>query len=234
MSRFFEAVKALLPQSRACAHFADNNKYRFMQALSVLPEDIRTEAERVYRDLFPETTRCAEKWERVFALYFTRQEIQKRQEILTLMWRIRSGGQSAQFLQDVLRYIDDRILVIENVPLSNPRHSSTVSMCVLGYKNMRCGNPKAVCGYRVGNAGFVPAIIQNGTSGTYDDIFNDPRWWGFCFYVCASTERNALKQILYVKALSLDAVWRNYVEYIILKIKPVHTTAIVFIDWKNK
>ena len=122
MSRFFEAVKALFPQSRAFQLFVDNKKYKLIKVLCELPENIRREGELVYFDLFPDTTRFPELWEKVFALFFTKREYQKRREIIDSMWKIIHGGQSAEFLQDVLQCIDKKIRVIENVPTSIPRH----------------------------------------------------------------------------------------------------------------
>jgi hypothetical protein len=141
-----------------------------------------------------------------------------------------NGGQTAEFLQSLLRCIDNRIKVIENVPLSNPRHSSIVDLCVNGHRSMRCGNRKAVCNYRRGTIGFIPTIIQNDATSDYN-IPMDTAYWEFCFFVCKSAVRNSSGRILYVEPLRIDDVWRNYVEYLILKVKPVQSTAIVFIDW---
>jgi hypothetical protein len=232
MSKFFEAVKTLFPQSRAFEFFVANKKYKLVQALCELPENVRREGELVYFDLFPETTRYPERWEKVFALFFTQAEYEKRRAIIDSMWKVISGGQSAQFLQDLLWCIDGRIEVIENVPTSNPRHSSIVDLCVNGNRSMRCGNRKAVCNYRRGNIGFTPTIIQNDATSDYDIPF-DTDYWEFCFFICKSAVRNPRGQILYIEPLILDAVWRNYVEYLILKIKPVQSTAIVFIDWQE-
>jgi hypothetical protein len=232
MSKFFEAAKAPFPQSRAFQLFVKNKKYKLVQALCKLPENVRTEAELVYFDLFPETTRYPEKWEEVFALFFTRAEYQKRRAIIDSMWKMLNGGQAAEFLQSLLQRIDERIKVIENVPLSNPRHSGIVDLCVSGHRSMRCGNRKAVCNYRRGNIGFVPTIIQNDATSDYNIPF-DTDYWEFCFFICKSVVRNSHGQILYVEPMQIDTIWRNYVEYLILKVKPAQSTAIVFIDWQE-
>jgi hypothetical protein len=232
MGKFFEAVKALFPQSKAFELFVNNKKYKLIKALCELPENVRKEGELVYFDLFPFTTRYPEKWEKVFALFFTKREYSKRREIIDSMWKLIYGGQSAQFLQDILQCIDPTIKVIENVPTSNPRHSSIVDLSVNGHRAMRCGNRKAVNNYRRGNIGFTPTIIQNDATADYEIPF-DKDYWEFCFFICKSAVRNSYGQILYIEPVTLDAVWRNYVEYIILKIKPVQSTAVVFIDWKE-
>ena len=232
MPKFFDAVKELFPRSRAFQLFTENKKYKMVKALCELPENVRKEAELVYFDLFPDTTRYPEKWEKIFALFFTKAEYEKRRAIIDSMWKGISGGQSAQFLQDLLQCIDSNIRIIENVPTSNPRHSSIVDLSVNGQKTMRCGNRKAVCSYRRGNVDFIPTIIQNDATADYN-IPLDASYWDFCFYVCKSAVRNSFGKIFYIEPLQLDSVWRNYVEYLILKIKPVQSTAIVFIDWQE-
>jgi hypothetical protein len=225
MDRFFEILKTLFPRSRAFSLFIENGARGFIEALSVPFEKVREEAEKAYLDLFPESTRVPELWEKDFALFFTSAEYSKRRPVIGSLWGAMAGGQSARFLQDMLGFIDARIRVIENAPISNPRHSSIVDLCVNGNSRMRCGNSKAVCNYRRGEIGFLPTVIQNDATAPYAIPFN-PDYWATCFYVCAGDGR-----ILYARPFTLEAVWRNYVEYLILRTKPVHATAIVFIKW---
>ena len=228
--KFFEAIKLLFPRARAFELFADNSKRKFFKGLAALPEDIRKEAELAYFDLFPFTTRFPDKWERVFALHFTEAEKVKRREIIDSMWKTFAGNQSTAFMEFLLQHIDPRIRVIENIPVSNPRHSGVVILCVCGFRTMRCGHRKAVCGYREGHESFNPTIIQNDVTTEYN-IPEDSAYWENCFFVCKSIRRSQRQRILYVEPLDLSAIWRNYIEYIILKVKPVHTTAIVYINW---
>jgi len=227
---FFDALKLLFPRSRAFELFMDNSKRKFFNGLAVLPEGIRKDAELAYFDLFPDTTRFPEKWEKVFALIFTEAEKIKRRDILDSMWKTFAGDQSTSFLETMLQCIDPRIYVIENIPVSNPRHSVVVLLSVCGHNTMRCGHKRAVCGYRLGNKNFVPTIIKNDATTEYN-IPVDRAYWENCFFICASIIRNQHQNILYVEPLRLNEVWKNFVEYMILKVKPVHTTAIVFIDW---
>jgi len=228
--KFFETIKLLFPRSRAFELFADNSKRKFFKGLAELPEDIRKEAELAYLDLFPETTRFPDKWESVFALLFTEAEKIKRRDILDSMWKMFAGDQSTSFLESMLQRIDPGIRVIENIPVSNPRHSNVVILAVCGHRSMRCGHKKAVCGYRLGNEDFAPTIIKNDATTEYN-IPAETAYWENCFFICASVIRNRHQGILYVEPLQLSETWKNYVEYIILKVKPAHATAIVFIDW---
>lgn len=230
MSNFFDAVKLLFPRSRAFNFTIDSNKRKLIKAIAVLPEDIRREMEQVYFDMFPETSRCVDDWEKVFAVVFSSKELEKQRNVLAALWRINKGGQSAVFLESILQNIDKDILVVENVPISNPRQKNVVFVAVCKNKIMCCGNKKAVCGYRIGDGEFDPTVLRNDVSEVYS-IKNDKKYWGFCFFVCKRVVRNSKGEILYIEKLKLKKDFKKFVEYFILKIKPVHSVAIVFIEW---
>jgi hypothetical protein len=230
--KFFEAIKALFPLSRAFEMFHNNYKRKLFKAISTLFENIRHEAELVYMDLFPDTTRFPEKWEAVFAVYFTESELSKRRNILESLWKINTGGQGPGYLQDVLQAIAE-IKVIENVPVSDPRSIRSVILAVCGNRIMICGNKKAVCNYRLDNTPFLPSVLRNDVSEFYTLPY-DPAYWAMCFFVCKDVVRDGRGNIIFVRQLKLNIIWKNYVEYLILKIKPVHSTAIVFIDWQEE
>jgi len=232
MPRFFDAVKELFPRSRAFQLFVENKKYKLVKAFSVLPEDIRTNAEMVFMDLFPDTTRVPEKWEKTFAVYFTANELAKRREIIDSLWKINSGGQTAVFLQDILRAIEPEIKVVENIPVANPRLVRVVKLAVCGNSKMYCKSRNAICGTTLGNKAFTPTVLRNDISEFYS-LPLDPSYWSMCFFVCKDVARDANGNIIHIEPLTISLVWRNYVEYLILKIKPVHGTAIVFVNWEE-
>ena len=230
MSVFFDAIKLLFPRSRAFNLTIDSNKRKLIKAIAVLPENIRHEMEQVYFDMFPETSRCIDDWEKVFAVVFSSKELAKQRNVLAALWRINKGGQSAVFLESMLRNIDANILVVENTPVSNPRQRSVTNVAVCGNKTLCCKNVKAVCGYRVGDENFSPSILRNDVSELYS-IKNDPRFWVYCYFICRRVVRNNKNEILYVEKIQIKKEFRNYIEYLILKIKPVHTVAVMFIEW---
>jgi hypothetical protein len=224
-------MKSLFHISRAFRLFVYNNKRKLIKGLSKLPENVRHEAELVYMDLFPDTTRFPERWEKVYSVIFTEHELSKRREILDSLWKINMhSGQSASFLEEILQKIHKDIKIVENVPMGNPRDSNAIVISVCNAKAMVCGNKLAVCGYRIGDKDFIPTVLQNDVSGIYS-IPDVPAFWGLCFYVCGSVVQNKNNKILYVQKIRIDRVWKNYTEYLILKIKPVHTTAVMFIEW---
>lgn len=230
MSVFFDAIKLLFPRSRAFNFTINSDKRKLIKAIAVLPEDIRHEMEQVYFDMFPETSRCIEDWEKVFAVVFSSKELEKQRNVLAALWRINKGGQSAVFLESMLTNIDANILVVENTPVSNPRQRSITNIAVCGNKTLCCKNVKAVCGYRVGDENFLPSILRNDVSELYS-IKNDPRFWAYCYFICRRVVRNNKNEILYVEKIQIKKEFRNYIEYLILKIKPVHTVAVMFIEW---
>jgi len=226
--KFFEVFTALFPRSKAFQLFIDNNKRKLVKGLSVLPDKIRQEAESVYSDIFPHSTRYPEKWEDVFGIIFTAREIKKRRNILDSLWKINKGGQSPMFLEEILQKIDDTIHIFENIPIRNPRDSNVI--CPMCCDNMICDNEKAVCDYVEGDVNFRPTILMNDTSEVYD-IPNKSDFWETCFFVCKSVNRGKNNEINYIQKLNIDKIWKNYIEYLILKIKPIHTTAVIFINW---
>jgi hypothetical protein len=228
--QFFETLKALFPRSHAFRLIADNNKRKIIEALAVLPEDTRAEAERVYLDLFPDTTRFPDEWERVFSIYLTSAQYSKRRDIVDALWKTISGDQGANFLQQVLRSIDAQFSVVENVPVSDPRNKQSAGIAVCDYETMVCDNEAACCDYFRGDDAFLPSILQNDKSDLYS-IPDDTRFWEMCFFVCKAVYRNDAHEILYIEPFELPVVWRDIVEYLILKIKPVHGTAVVFVKW---
>jgi uncharacterized protein YmfQ (DUF2313 family) len=229
--KFFEAIKLLFPRSRAFELFVDSVKRKIVRAFSVLPEDIRHNAELVYMDLFPDTTRFLEKWEQVFAVYFPAREIARRRNILDLLWKINAGGQSLDYLEQILRGIVD-VRVIDNTPVTDPRGIKVVRIAVCNYRSMVCGNRAAVCNARLGTEQSEPTVLRNDASELYT-LPEDEKYWKMCFFICKDVMRSENK-IQYIERIKLNIKWKNFIEYIILKIKPVHTTAILYIEWQEE
>lgn len=227
---FFNAAKALLPTSAMWNLTQERNLRKLFEAIAVLPEDLRREMELVYMDYFPDSTRCLERWEEVFSVIFTQSDIGERRDFLKLLWGMNHGGQSLYFIRSVLQGVFPEIVVEENIPVANPREANIAYFAVCDNEIMVCDNEKAVCDYREGDETFVPTILRNGTESPYT-LPNDARYWEFCFYVCKKVVRNSRNEILYVEKLQIPAIYKNYIEYFILRIKPVHTVAVMAVEW---
>lgn len=228
---FFYVFKLLFPKGEAFRLVVDSKLRKFIKGLSKLGDDVKNETEKVYLDLFPETTRAYSEWEKQFAVMFANEQYgDNRKNILESLWRINFGGQTLDYLTSVLKKISDDINVYENIPVRDPRKANSVYSCMCGQKWLVAGNKKARCGYRLGSEKFVPSVIRNNSESIYD-IPYDVDYWENCFFIAKSIVRNNINEIIYCQELKLDKKWRNYVEYLILKIKPVHTDAVLFIEW---
>lgn len=232
-ANFFNAVKNLLPSSSAWNLTQEKNVRKLFEAIAVLPEDLRREIERVYMDFFPDSTRCIDRWEEVFTVLSANMDIEQRRSFLALLWGMNHGGQSLYFIRSVLENVFPGIVVEENTPCANPRESNIAYFAVCDNEIMVCDGEKAVCDYREGDESFVPTILRNGTAGPYS-IPNDERYWEFCFYVCKNIVRNSRNEILYVEKLQIPRIYKNYIEYFILRIKPVHTVAVLAVEWTEE
>jgi hypothetical protein len=224
-------IRSLFPKGKVFRLVIDNNLKKLIKSLAVLPADIRKEVELAYSDIFPDTTRYPEMWEKTFGVLFSESQLTKRRAILDALWKL-NGGQSAYWIQYLLQQVDEKIEVVENTPVRNPRDSNVASASVNFNKIMNNGDHRAINNYRVGDETFVPTVLVNGKSDLYS-IPNDSRFWESCFFVCGGVSRNSRGEILYVTKITVNAVWKEYVEYLVLKIKPAHTRAVMFIEWTN-
>lgn len=228
---FFNSLKLLFPYGKAWTSDKNTAAYKFTKGISALPDDVRHETDKVYMNLFPETTEALEEWEKQFAVQFAAEQYgENRKGILAALWKSNEGGQSAQYLQECLQKVCPEISVIENVPVKNPRDANSVMASMCGNKNMRCGNKRARCAYRLGEEDFVPAVIRNDNEVVYDIPINTEYWENY-FFVCKNVVRNSVGEIIYCQKLELDSLWKPYVEFLILKLKPAQTGALIFIKW---
>lgn len=230
MNRFSRVIQLLFPFSGIFNFFENLLIKKFIKALAILPEDIKQETQKVYMDLFPDSTRAFDLWTRQFGIVFFDTMDSSYISLLKAMWMGSVGGQGLSYLDKILKNIDTRINIIENIPLKNPRDSNSVIKAVCAFRAMRCGNGKAVASYRVGDASFAPTVIINNSEGLYN-IPNDERFWSTCIYIGGSVIRNNIGKILYITKIEIDKKWKQYIEYIVLKIKPAHITMVLYIKY---
>jgi hypothetical protein len=228
---FFKVIKYLFPRSKAFRSVADNYFRKFLKGMAYGPDNIQEYLENIYGDLFPETTRELEKWENQFGVVFAKQYDENiRRNLLKSFWNINTGGQSVEYLQQILQLISPDFHVIENLPVRDPRDSNAVYAAVNGNKYMVNGNKYAVNGRKLGDSSFVPTVLKNDTEGFYS-LPSQSSYWVNCFFICKSVVRNRYKAIMYVEKLQVEAKWKDFIEYIVLKIKPAHTTGILFVEY---
>lgn len=257
-NNFFGAIKKLMPDSYRTSMHVDSNVRKLFEAIAVLPDDMRKELQGVYMDFFADVTRGLDDWERVFGVLFTLRELELRRKILAALWKMNGGGQSWEFLQMVLRLVVPEISVVENVPVRDPRPDGVRLGFVCGGE-ISCGNKDAICGFLIGKGKFVrdykarcgddetlcgfksaccgfktaygslPEILMNNRGRYYTDI--SPDSWAYYFFVCKNVYRDARHRIAVIENIQIPDIYKNFVEYFILKIKPVHSRAVMYVEW---
>lgn len=229
--RFFDSLKALFPRSRLFQLGKDTNLYKLADGTSVVAEDMRTDAEKSYLDIFPEETRKLEEWEKEFSIQFTSLLTkEQRRSILSALWKMRYGAATTDFLEEMLSSLVPGIKVVENNPVRNPTTAESAYLSVCGNINCRCGTKRGLCGFHIGDRSFIPDVLKN-DSIQLGDIPQIRRYWETCFFVCGGVNYNSKKEIVAIKKISIDSKWRKFIEYIILSVKPIHMTALLFVNW---
>jgi hypothetical protein len=117
--------------------------------LADLPSDVRDEADSVWGDLLPSTTRKLNEWESQFGLPDAILTEQQRRDRLAGTWVALAGGQSPRYIQDTLQAAGFDVYVHEwwdNGTTRNPllylRKDSTGGSGLA----VECGTPEAACG----------------------------------------------------------------------------------------
>lgn len=229
--RFFNVLKLLFPKTNIFELIFNSRLRKFIKGLSLLLEDVHKKTEEVFFDIFPETTRAYNEWEKQFAVLFASEQYgDNRVGILKSLWKANIGGQSLNYIEQVLQEVIPSIHVYENNPVKNPRDANAVFGCMCGQKWSVAGNKRLCCGFKDGDSEFVPAVIRNNSETTYD-IPVDVHYWENYFFVAGSVVRNSKGEIIYCEKIFADKKWKPYIEYLVLKLKPVHTGIIIFIKW---
>jgi len=99
---FFRVFKHLLPSARAWRLVVEKRLRQLFEGLAGATSDVKSFFDGVYRDIFPETTREIQAWERQFALPDTGITEQERRDRLAATWKA-LGGQDPRYIQDTLR-----------------------------------------------------------------------------------------------------------------------------------
>lgn len=228
---FFKVIQLLYPRSKLFRSITDNYFRRFLKSLGYVPDNVCDYLVQTYFDLFPKTTREIALWEKQFGVIFVAQfDEEIRRALLQSFWEINTGGQSTDYLQEILRLISSDFHVIENLPCRDPRDSNAVYAAVNGNRLMVNGNKYAVNGRKLGDSDFVPTVLKNNAESYYS-LPADNAYWCNCFFICKRAIRNRYGAIIYIEKLQVDAKWKDFIEYIILKVKPAHTTGILFVEY---
>jgi len=165
--------KHLLPNARAWRLTTQKQLRQFFEGLAPLGDDIKLFFDQVWLDIFPDTTRELEKWEKQFALAPATLTEQERRDRVLAAWRAQ-GGQDPVYLQETLRanrfdvYVHEwwvpgtepapgvKACVTPRNPFTYLRANSKITgfQVTAGNPLATCGNPAATCGSSLEPVGY--------------------------------------------------------------------------------
>lgn len=225
----------------------------------MLPDDIRGELEGVLLDYYPETTRALDKWESAFRMQLSETQFSdsERQKVITALWWLRYGDTTREFMEKVLSLFIPGVHVADNTPVMDITGLTQNYKSVNGNKDMYCGGRKAVCasgtlgfvyksvngvaamccgnkaavnGYREFSGEDIPSVLANDSAKPWD-IPSTLSYQSLCFFISGEITRADTGEITNIQWLSIEKKWQKIIEYIVLALKPVHTTAVLWIHY---
>lgn len=153
---FLRIFKHLLPRGRAWRITHGKRLRAFFEGFSGTGDDVKQFVDRTWLDIFPETTRELDEWERQWGLRNPGLTEQQRRDRLAAAWKA-LGGQSPRYIQDTLRGAGFDVYVHEwwqpgtktprNPLLYMRREFTKVDLLV------ECGEALAACGEDFAQAG---------------------------------------------------------------------------------
>lgn len=99
---FLRIYQHLLPRSQAWKIVIEKTLRDFFTGLTVFPAIIKLYYDKIWLDIFPQSTRQLDEWEAEFGLVIKLEDEQERRNRLDAEWKA-LGGQSPGYIQGVLR-----------------------------------------------------------------------------------------------------------------------------------
>lgn len=137
---FLKLYQHLLPDGRAWRTTIDKRLRQFFQGLSGIGVDVKDFADKTWLDVFPETTRELDAWERQWGLPSAVLTDQERRDRLDGAWKAQ-GGQSPRYIQDTLQNAGFNVFVHHWWQLPFKFYAAEC-----GEPAAECGEPTAECG----------------------------------------------------------------------------------------
>lgn len=160
--RFLRIFKHLLPHGRAWSLTASKSLRAFFSGLSQTAEDIKIYIDKVWLDIFPETTRDLTNWELQFGLQSSGLTEQERRDRIAAAWKT-LGGQDPRYIQDTLQSHGFDVYVHEwwepgSEPAVGAQACATPRNPLLWLRQeftqlVECGEALAACGEAFAEAG---------------------------------------------------------------------------------
>lgn len=170
---FLRIFKHLLPRSRAWIITIEKTLRQFFEGLAAAIDPHKEYYDDIYDDIFPQTTRELERWEKQFGLPTVDLTIQQRRDRLEATWKA-MGGQSPRYIQDTLQgagfdvYVHEWWVPGTEPPVGTkgaatarnpfsvlfPTSAATQSTVECGEPLAECGEPTAECGNVFNTLGY--------------------------------------------------------------------------------
>lgn len=234
--RYFNIIKYLFPKSRMFSIVKSENFNSFIRALTALPKDVKDYIGKIYLDIFPQTTRSIEKWEEVYGIISPNQDEDTRRQTISMRFK-NKGGQSALYIQNMLRGNGFDVFVHENNPPVNPAdvvdkeyswiltngfipiETDERSVAISCGGDWRLGENKLFCGY------FEKYLTINTEADIVKDIEEEDI--PFCFFIGGDIIKDDEGKIRRIETAKVPESRMEYFKQLILSIKPAHSWAIM-------
>jgi hypothetical protein len=228
---FLRIFQHLLPRAQAWRTTIDKQLRKLFEGLASEPAEAVLFADQVYLDLFPETTRELNEWERQYGLSVTDTtsplSVAAGRLLLAAEWRA-TGGQSPGYLQGVLQTAGFDVYIHEWWETPGPPYvardprayttaplTGTVQCTADGEPTQpQCSDldTQHQCNdFLANDPGYL--VNKDLTLRPPPPVPDDPNTWPFFFYVGAET---------FPDQAIVDVSRRDEFERLLLKLRPSH------------
>jgi hypothetical protein len=237
---FFRTFQHLLPTGQAWRAVIDSTLRKFFLGLSEQPALTKAYVDNVYLDLFPETTRELNEWERQFGLSLTDMStpaaVVAGRLALAAEWRA-TGGQSPSYIQGVLRAAGFDVYVYDwwssgpPYVARDPRTYTEVALVGI-YQCTGDGLPtqpqcsalptQPQCNDWLANEVYY-LVNKDLTRRAPPPVPDDPDTFPYWFYIAGAT---------FPTHAVVDITRRAEFERLVLKLRPLHLWGGVLVDFE--
>ena len=243
--QFLRLFSHLLPTGQAWRIVIDKTLRRFFLGLSEQPAITKAYIDDVYLDLFPETTRELNEWERQFGLSLTDMSsapaVTAGRLALAAEWKA-TGGQSPSYIQGVLRAAGFDVYVYDwwssgpPYVARDPRNYTESALTGIyqctGYSSPgvplhsqpECSSlpTQPQCNDWLANDIFY-LVNKDLTRRAPPPVPDDPNTFPYWFYIAGAT---------FPTHAIVDITRRDEFERLVLKLRPLHLWVGVLVDFQ--
>lgn len=167
MIKWLGIYKHLLPRSRAWLLTPQKTLRLYFEGLTGVNQDVKSFIDKVWEDIFPQTTRQIESWEDQFNLRSTGLTEQQRRDRLDSTWKA-LGGQSPRYIQDTLQaagfdvYVHEWWVPNPSQPLGGSNNGDVTAVARDPFDYLFDGSPSSAMSDGGGDAQDGDEFAQDG------------------------------------------------------------------------